>query len=342
MPVALLALSVLAAAAPRLLPDQVALLSDRLANASSFKVRIQAALILGAGGGAAADEPLRRALQFDSSGPVRAAAALGLADLDGPAALPALVSVLDDDDAFVREEAEKALSDVATRVGAPIVKPLASALTTAPEPARPALLRLLGKLGEPAADAVVGMLGDTDAGVEAAARAELSVFPRPIVDRALARALSGGSFAVRAAAAQMIGERGDAAALAALAGVLADPAELPEVQAAARRAIEALRGSIDGAAEARQAAGAPLPADRVRALILVAARGGADAQAACEKALTDESESVRAAAVSALADIGDRQALPALRRLLTREGDAPLGPAVQAAIRRLERRQPAR
>ena len=90
--------------------------TDELANAlladPSFKVRTQAALLLGKLGDKAAIEPLVRALGDDNK-TVRAVAAQSLGKLGGERASGALKSLLQrEKDGFVRTQAEKALAAI--------------------------------------------------------------------------------------------------------------------------------------------------------------------------------------------------------------------------------------
>jgi bilin biosynthesis protein len=325
----------------RLSPDQFNLLAERLAHGESFKVRIQAALILGAGGGPPAEPILREVLRDDTAPAVRAAAALALAELDGVRAVVPLVEALADDDAFVRSQADKALSGLASRDGAELAAPLAAALTAAPEIAKPVGLRVLGGLGDPGADGVVGLLGDPSGSVRSAARNELAVLPAAQVNRALERGLKSGNFSIRSVAAQLAGERGDTEALPELADAVADATEVPEVQEAAHHALQSLKGAIDERVEADQLRHAAEPQARIRALVLLTAKAGAAAEPACAEAVRDPSSLVQAYAVEALGELGDRRALATLHEMLGREELAPLDAVIMAAIHRIERNSPA-
>jgi HEAT repeat protein len=327
-------------AAARLSPDQFNLLADRLVHGVSFKVRIQAALILGAGGGPPAEPILREVLRDDAAPAVRAAAALALTDLDGVRAVAPLVEALADDDGFVRSEAGKALALLATREGAALAAPLAASLVSAPEAAKPVGLRVLGGLGEAGADGVVGLLGDPSQTVRTAARGELANLPAAQVNRALERGLKNGSFGIRSAAAQLAGERGDVEAMPALADAVADATEVPEVQEAARHALQTLKGGIDERVEADRLRHAAEPQARIQALVLLAAKAGPGAEPACAEAVNDPSPLVQAYAVEALGELGDRRALPVLHELLGREELAPLDGVISSAVHRIERSSP--
>ena len=87
-------------------------LSSALLNDSSFKVRTQAALLLGKLGEKAGVEPLIKGLA-DENKTVRAMAAQSLGKLGGDAAMAALKTLMQhESDAFVRAQAEKALAAI--------------------------------------------------------------------------------------------------------------------------------------------------------------------------------------------------------------------------------------
>ena len=93
-------------------------LASALHNDSSFKVRTQAASLLGKLGDKAGVEPLIKALA-DENKTVRAMAAQSLGKLGGAAALSALKNLLQrESDSFVRGQAEKAMAAIG-----PSIKP---------------------------------------------------------------------------------------------------------------------------------------------------------------------------------------------------------------------------
>jgi hypothetical protein len=82
----------------------------RMLQDGNYKVRVQAALVLGRLGDPAAFEPLSRALQ-DPNKSVRAVAAQSLGKLGSPDAVPALQALLRrEQDAFVRAQTQRAIA----------------------------------------------------------------------------------------------------------------------------------------------------------------------------------------------------------------------------------------
>ncbi|MHB1844330.1 MAG: HEAT repeat domain-containing protein [Deltaproteobacteria bacterium] len=326
-----------APARPCLTDDQLSLLEDRLARGGSFKVRLQAALILGAGGRVEAEAPLKESLRGDPQPQVRAATALALAELGGGEVASALVEALGDEDRFVRAEAVRALSQLAERLGPALAQPLGAALGGAPSGPRAAGIPVLALLGAEGAQQLASLPGDDAPEVRAAVREALGRLPAEVANSALRYALKAGSFSARAAAATALAERGDVASLSALADAASAPTEVPEVQAAAFAALRALSGLIDPDVERARLAQSPMPPERIRALVLLSVREGPKAEHACEQALRDPSPLVQAYAVETLGRLSDPRALPELRRMLDREEDAPLHGVLAAAIHSIER-----
>jgi hypothetical protein len=93
--------------------DKLEQLSTALLSDPSFKVRTQAALLIGKLGAPAGVEPLARALGDDNK-TVRAMAAQSLGKLGGDKAAGALRTLLQRErDSFVRSQAERALASIA-------------------------------------------------------------------------------------------------------------------------------------------------------------------------------------------------------------------------------------
>jgi hypothetical protein len=91
--------------------DKVDDLSEALLSDPSYKVRVQAALVLGKLGDKRAVPALQKALK-DSNPSVRGVACSSLGRIGDPAAIPALKDATKDEEYFVRQAAEKALSQL--------------------------------------------------------------------------------------------------------------------------------------------------------------------------------------------------------------------------------------
>lgn len=112
LPLRILATVMCLAAAPDVWAGKVEELSRILLQDSSYKVRVQAALLLGKLGDPAAADPLSRALA-DENKTVRGMAAQSLGKLKTTDAAPALKALLERErDPFVRGQVQKALASL--------------------------------------------------------------------------------------------------------------------------------------------------------------------------------------------------------------------------------------
>jgi len=321
----------------RLSVDQFSLLADRLHASSSYKVRLQAALLLGVAGGADAEPLLVTAMQRDSEEPVRAAAALALGETQDERALEPLVGALADEDSFLRSQAEKGLAELAQSISDGPSK-LWTRLARTPGVAQERGLAVLGTLGVAgvAGLCAAAAVGGDDA--KGAARAELSRMPPEQLAAGLRATLRRKDPDASPLAAAMLGDLGTPTSLPLLADAMSDATQPIAVQAQARSALVRLSGTIDPTAEERRFESDD-PQERLRAVILMSIKGGQPAEGLCLRALQDSNLRVQAAAASALADLGTERALPQIKSLLAREDEAPIVRVLEIAARRLERKQ---
>lgn len=304
----------------------------RGAPARALKVRLQAALILGRSGGAAAVSPLADCLGDDPEATVRAACALALGNTADLHAVEPLVAGLDDVDLLVRTQARSALLGVTRPEAVPYLQ---AARERGSPRVRQVLVELAAQIRDPAAGALLtDLLGDPDDQVRVLASALLQTLDAATVTVLLFRALDHPNYRVKAQAAAVMGERREQAAVDRLIALATSPLEAVEVQLAARAALKAMRPIYDVAALGAQARAKDGELrDRQRALVLLSAAGGPDAMQTCVELLPEEA--VRVAAAQALAEIGDPRALPALREA-AQGSDPRTARLLQIAIRRLE------
>jgi HEAT repeat protein len=316
----------------RLTPDEFGLLAERLQQSSSYKVRIQAALLLGSAGGSAAFPVLVQALKSDPVGSARAAAALALGEVGDDRAYSPLVEALSEPDAFVRTQIGKALVTLSSRPEGGLR--LWAASRGAPESTRLLCAHLLASLGADGVPALLEAASDPSTAISAAAKDELVRLPPQQLEGGLRAALGLHDARASALAATMLGDRLDRGAVPLLADAAVDPRQPTEVVLAARSALQRLSDAISLEIEGRRYQ-SPVARDRQRALVLITAKGGDEAQDLLIEALDDEDPMVLSEAVHGLAEVGDADALPALRALQGRP--QPLAGAVQEAVRRIER-----
>jgi HEAT repeat protein len=322
-----------ASARAQLTDDQLGKLVITLREAEGFKVRLQAAVVLGRSGGAAAVPPLVDALG-DREVAVRGAAAIALGNLRDLRAVEALTRALDDEDGFVRSEAKGALAKLA----------MTGTLTRLPESAdaseraRLALVEVFSAAPGPAATgALVELLSSEPDVVRLAARQALNDRPPADVNSALRDGLRHPEPAVRQRSAELLGIRQDEAAVPRLAEIYADLVEVDEVRLAARQSLASMRAVLDPGVLAIQARTSADKRERARAVSLLGLVGGERAFRVCVSALNDGEVYVRGVAAMALAEMGDKRAIPELRGLLDRPANSRILKVLTSAVRRLER-----
>jgi HEAT repeat protein len=321
----------------RLSADQFSLLAERLHASRSFKVRLQAALLLGVAGGADAEPLLVTALQRDSDGAVRAAAALALGESQDVRAFEPLVGVLVDEDPFFRAQVEKGLAELAQSVADGPLK-LWEQVARLSEVSQERGLAVLGSLGAGGVPGLCIAASQGSDATKAVARAELSRLPADQLVAGLRATLRRKDADASPLAAAMLGDLGTPSSLPVLADALSDPTQPVAVQSEAHSALVRLSGMIDLALEAWHF-GSDDPQERLRAVVLSAIKGGPPAEALALKALQDSNLRVQAAGAAALADLGSTQALPQIKALMKREDEAPIIRVLEIAARRLGGKQ---
>ena len=180
----------------------------------------------------------------DPDAPSRIKAAQVLGDHGDPRAVEALGEALGDPDAGVRQQATIALS----KLGAPALDALVAALRDPDKDVRQFAAKALGQVGDPrGAAGLVIALRDIHLDVRSQAAFALSRIGAPAVET-LVNALQDADPNVRANAARILGQIGDARALPALErvaqsdrGTARITGSLVNVAEAARQAVERIK-----------------------------------------------------------------------------------------------------
>jgi HEAT repeat protein len=228
---------------------------------------------------------------------VRRAAAEVLGDLDDPAAVPALVAALEDDDREVTYRAAVALGAIGDDEARGHLLGLVDRGTAAEATACAAVLGL-AQGGDVERARIIELLDDGRVDLRWAAATALGKLGGESAVPALAVALGDESADVRAAAARALGGSGDARAVSALAQALTDERDL--VRGKAAQALARLR-SVGGAS----------------ALAAAIAGYGFDQGRALGAALGDAA--VPSEVAVALADVAAREARASGERLARRK-----------------------
>jgi len=211
-------------------------------------------------------------------------------------------------------------------------------LSHAPAAAQERGLSVLGTLG---AAGVPGLCAAAAVGndhTKELARAALAQEPKAQLLAGLRDALRLKDADMSPVAAAMLGDEGDAVALASLADAISDPTQPQAVIGQAHSALVRLSAQIDPGAESRRFESDD-PQERMRAVLLLAIKGGPVAEDLALRALKDENLRVQASGATAASDLGVVRALPLIKGLIDREEEAPILRVLQIAARRLERKQ---
>jgi len=301
--------------------------------------RMRAATLLGTTGDLSHAGALSEALG-DPYPAVREAATGALAHLGAIDSIAAISKLLADETPSCREMARHALEDLAPRPGA--ASQLLVAMT-APAPIRAGLLPALAASGDERALAALGAaVADEDKTVAAEADRIVRLSPRDRAARAVAGCLDSGPESARVACAAVAGEMRLEAAVPRLASIAGTRADTPEVLAAVRRALAAMRDVLDAGALVQTARTGRTPAERTDALAVLASLRDERGYQALVRALDDPSESVRVAAADGLADQGDRRAVGPLSKAVDKPANARIRRLLARALDRLTGAAPPR
>jgi HEAT repeat protein len=317
----------------------VEMLVDRLSHADSYKVRAQAAVLLGRLGGQRAVPDLMFTLQNDEHFVVRTAAATALGVLRDERAVEPLFAGVADDESIVRDASSKALQRLdARRCFDTLVR---YAREGTPDQRRVAVTRLgdMARVGDEAAiDVLVMALGD-DPTIRDASSQGLSDLPTDRAVPILVRALQSDNLAIRAEAARLLGQRQDTRAVEALSAAYERVGEQERVRGEIRRSLEQLRGLVNMTQLIGQARGAQDKDQRIRAMRLLGVVGDPRTASVLEGLLGDPDPYVQGTAAQALADLGSTQSIPRLEAALAAVDGTRAHPPVANALKKLKRIQ---
>jgi HEAT repeat protein len=313
-------------------------LSRSLATDASYKVRLQAAVLLGKSGDRRAADPLLKALENDAHPTVRAACAAALASLKEPRAVPALLGRIGlDQSSFVRDEAQRSLARVPRDVG---VGPAVEAFGSPHASVRRAVVTYVSAEPGPSAQALlVRALGDVPE-VAAPALAALRVLPAAERTRVFAGGLEHDDPAVRRGAVEGLASEAGPDSAALVLGVFERDLEDDEVRSAARRALVTMKAHLPMQQIHKDAGPAAEKHTRGRALRLLGIIGGEGTKPLLVSALDDADPWVRGVAVMALGDLGDASVVPALEKLATDAHNEAIAPILESTLRDLRKKGP--
>jgi HEAT repeat protein len=316
--------------------DRVAMLAGELAD-SSFKVRLKAAVLLGRTADEKAVGPLIKALR-DENYVVRGAAARALGNLGLPHSLRAIEWIFplaDDEEPFVRKEAQSALARLTSQES---LDRIIAGLSHEKPSVRQVAVRLLSAVVTlpDARAAIATALGDSDEDVRQEAVVAIKGMGQGDMEALLLSALwRRDNYRVQAGAVRLLGEMRTAASLGPLADLLVSDDVVPEVKKEAAEALASMKSLIDVKAQVAVLESSDRTAQD-RAIKLLGIQGGQEAVEALLRLLKHSDLFVRRQAVFALGDAGDPRAVPALEYLQKTEDNQRFKDIIGRTIRKLK------
>lgn len=317
-------------------PEQEKRWAMSLQTSPSFKVRLQAAILLGRSQDAQAAAPLIGALS-DQHFAVRGAACLALANLGQAEGVEPLLRVAaTDDDEYVRSEARKALHQFDhTKAWHGV---LAAANASDPELRREAILLLSTWEGDEARLRLVEALGDAPAIHQIAHDALFALGDDTRI--ALLRAgLDSPSLQVRLGSAALLEEMGSAKAAALLMDAYDQEMESSELRRALRDHLRALHKLMPERQLLTDATTSDDRFLRARALKFLGVLGTAQAIDVLLVTLNSPDVYLRGVAALSLAEAGDPRAIAPLAKLIEDQNNARIVQIVRNSIQILQRKE---
>lgn len=301
----------------------------------SFKVRVQAAVLLGRSASPAALNPLLQGLG-DEHVAVRGAVCLALSRLQLPGAVQPLLRVAATDDASeVREEARRALNGFPHAAALPAV--LTTAASSDVEVRKEAIALLAEWPEDDARQRLVEALADVPP-IRQLARDMLSKQPEALRTELLRQGLASSNNSVRMAASVILGEVATARAVALLMDAYEQEVESAEVRRSLREQLRNLRALMP---RQQLMVEARTPGDRfkrARALKFLGVVGGDESYDLLIENLSSDDVYLRGVAALALAEAGDARAIQPLLRLMDDDSNARIVQIVRNSVQILQRR----
>lgn len=290
-------------------------LIDALSRDDAFKVRLQAAVLLGRSNDERAAPALISALAGDSHYTVRAAAATALANLNDERGIAHIIKAQGvDREAFVREEAERALAKFPRNEALPSV---ISAYNGA-EDARVRKVALAYVVAQPITaetePVLERALGEVPENFDLTKGAVLKL-PLDRQMQLLQRGIDHHDASVRRGAVNVLRAVNTQDAARMVLGVYERDIEVEEVRAAAREALRAMRNLLPVQQFVKDAQSSTERYARARAIKLLGVVGGDEAEKVLIAAAHDEEIYIRGSAVLAMQYLGSQAVVPTLEKL---------------------------
>lgn len=322
--------------AARAQSDPVPLLIDKLQNSDSFRVRTQAAAVLGRLRDERATQPLIEALGADDSYAVRGASASALGFIGGKKVVGPLFQALGDADSLVQSLSEKALGEVQ---GEGVVAAFRLHLIEGREREQTLAFIRIKQLAARGDDEAIQVLIEVlpDPRRRAEVEKVLAAIPAERARSALLPALQSEDAEVRASAARLLAGFPAEDVVDALADAYDRAGEEESVRHELRTSITSMKNLLDLDDLVDEARQGETRADRARAIRLLGVTGGLLGSATLEELLDDPDPFVQGAAALALADAGASKAVPKIVRLRSRTDNERLRNILDAVLKILRK-----
>lgn len=290
-------------------------LIDALSHDDAFKVRLQAAVLLGRSNDERAAPALISALAGDAHYTVRAASATALANLNDQRGIAHIIRAQGvDREAFVREEAERALAKYER---AEVLSAVIAAYNGA-EDARVRKVALAYVVAQPITPETEPVLeralGETPENFELTKTAVVKLPPERMM-ALLQRGIDHHDAAVRRGAVNVLRVVNTQDAARMVLGVYERDIEVEEVRAAAREALRAMRSLLPIQQFVKEAQSSSERYARARAIKLLGVVGGDEAEKVLLAASQDDEIYIRGSAVLAMQYLGSQSVVPQLEKL---------------------------
>ncbi len=311
-------------------------LIDALSHDDAFKVRLQAAVLLGRSNDERAAPALISALASDAHYTVRAASATALANLNEQRGIAHIVKAQGvDREAFVREEAERALAKF-ERVEA---LPSVVAAYNGAEDSRVRKVALAYVVAQPITPETEPVLeralGETPENFDITKGAVLKLEPARMM-ALLQRGIDHHDAAVRRGAVNVLRGVNNEEAARLVLGVYERDIEVEEVRAAARESLRAMRSLLPIQQFVKEAQSSSERYARARAIKLLGVVGGDEAEKVLLAASHDDEIYIRGSAVLAMQYLGSQSVIPTLEKLASDPDNARILLQIRSVLKHLK------
>ena len=310
-------------------------LVQRLKSSPNFKVRIQAALLLGKSGEERALEPLIAALN-DEHYTVRGAAAIGIGQIGNVTSVETLLTSLTDEEKYVRDEIRRVLTTLAHDE-----KSLPYLISTMKHPnpvIRLESLKLLKSLqNDSGIEVLIESLSDEDRGVKAFAIESIRALGWEKAGNYLMAALDNKDYKIRKEAIKRLGKMKERRSITKLASILELRSDTPEIQNLTRNVLtelksfyplDSLKTVFNNSADKHR---------RAQSIILAGILKDEESKKFLIESLKDHDPYIRGTTALTLADIKVVEATNEINNMIKDKSNTRILPVLRNSLKKLQK-----